>query len=157
MGESGIAPVQQVQHLAEDRHAVARGQKGPPHARIDTRLLEDGVSRVDAIGGTAMRDALQTAERYFRDYATLGRRALFVITDGNDASTLSTSECRRLVERSGAAVYAVRLVHDMAPASRNDDELDRLAEISGGVAEHIDATANIAQVALEIAHRIRNE
>jgi VWFA-related protein len=124
----------------------------------DVRVLEAGVTRVDAIGGTAMRDALQTAERYLREHAMHDRRALFVITDGNDnASTLSTAECRKLVERSGAAIYAVRLVHDMSSAGKNDDELDRLAEVTGGVAEHIAAAADIEQVALEIAHRIRNE
>ncbi len=61
----------------------------------DVRVLEAGVIRVDAIGGTAMRDALVVAERYLRDHATHERRALLVITDGNDnASTVSTSECR---------------------------------------------------------------
>ena len=126
----------------------------------DVRVLEAGITRVDAIGGTAMRDALLAAERYLRERATHDRRALFVITDGNDnASTLSTSECRKLVERSGAAIYAVRLVRDTSSADtrRSDDELDRLAEVSGGIAEHLAATSNIEQVAQEIAHRIRNE
>jgi Ca-activated chloride channel family protein len=126
----------------------------------DVRVLEAGVTRVDAIGGTALRDALFVAERYLQDHATHDRRALFVITDGNDnASTLSTSECRKLVERSDAAIYAVRLVRDTssADAGRKDDELDRLAEISGGIAEHIAANSNIEQVAREIAHLIRNE
>lgn len=126
----------------------------------DVRALEGGVTRVDSIGGTAMRDAILAAERYLREHAAHDRRALLVITDGHDnASTVSTSECRRTVERSGAAIYAVRLIHDMssAEARRNDDELDRLAELTGGIADHIAATSDIAQVALEMAHRIRNE
>jgi Ca-activated chloride channel homolog len=126
----------------------------------DVRVLEAGVTGVDAIGGTAMRDALLAAERYLREHATHDRRALFVITDGNDnASTLSRSECRKLVERSGTAIYAVRLVRDTLSADvrGNDGELDRLAEVSGGIAEHIAATSNIEQVAQKIAHRIRNE
>ena len=127
----------------------------------DVRVLEAGVTRVDAIGGTAMRDALLVAERYLRAHATHDRRALLVITDGNDnASTVSTSECRRAVERSGAAIYAVRLVRDdmsSADVRGNDDELDRLAELTGGIADHIAATSNIEQVAQEMAHRIRNE
>src|SRR3954463_4005398 len=74
-----------------------------------------------------------------------------------NASTVSLSECRRAVERTGTAIHAVRLVHDISSASRNDNELDRLAEITGGVAEHIAATSNIEEIASEIAHRIRNE
>ena len=125
----------------------------------DISVLEAGVSRVDAIGGTAMRDAILAAERYLREHATHDRRALFVITDGNDnASTLSTAECRTLVERSGAAIHAIRLVRDTPPSSRgNDDELDRLAEVSGGVAQPVAATSNIEEVALEMARGIRRE
>jgi VWFA-related protein len=133
-----------------------------PHIDVpftnDALALEEGVARLDSIGGTAMRDAILTAERYLGEHAARDRRALFVITDGNDnASTVSLSECRKTVERSGTAIYAVRLVHDMSSGSRNDDELDRLAEVTGGVAEHIAATSDIEQVALEMAHRIRNE
>jgi Ca-activated chloride channel family protein len=133
-----------------------------PHIDVpftnDAGVLEEGIARLDSIGGTAMRDAILAAERYLGDHAARDRRALFVITDGNDnASAVSLSECRKTVERSGTAIYAVRLVHDMSPASGNDDELDRLAEATGGVAEHIAATSDIEQVALAMAHRIRNE
>lgn len=126
----------------------------------DVRVLEAGVTRVDAIGGTALRDALLAAERYLRQHATLDRRALFVLTDGIDnASTLSASECRKLVERRGAAIYAVRLVRDTssADAGGNDDELARLAEVSGGIAVQAAATSNIEPIAAEMAHRIRGE
>ena len=126
----------------------------------DVRVLEAGVARVDAIGGTAMRDALLAAARYLRERATNDRRALLVITDGHDnASRISASECRKLVERSGAAIYAVRLVRDASSAEGHDNagELDRLAELTGGIANQIAATSNIELVALEIAHRIRNE
>ena len=133
-----------------------------PHVDVpftnDAHVLEEGIARLDAIGGTAMRDAILTAERYLGEHAARDRRALFVITDGHDnASTASLSECRKTVERNGTAIYAVRLVHDMSSAGRHDDELDRLAEITGGVAEHIAATSDIDQVALKMARRIRNE
>jgi VWFA-related protein len=133
-----------------------------PHIDVpftnDAHALEEGVARLDSIGGTAMRDAIITAERYLGEHAARDRRALLVITDGNDnASTVSSSECRKTVERSGAAIYAVRLVRDVSSAGRNDDELDRLAEVTGGVAAHIAATSDIEQVALDMAHRIRNE
>ena len=126
----------------------------------DVRVLEAGVTRVDAIGGTAMRDALLVAERYLREHATHDRRALLVITDGNDnASTVSTAECRNAVERSGTAIYAVRLVRDRSSAGArgNDEELDRLAELTGGMTDQIAATSDIEQAAQEMALRIRRE
>jgi hypothetical protein len=97
-----------------------------------------------------MRDALLIDERDLREHATHDGRALLVITDRNDnASTVSTSECLRAGERSGAAIYAVRPVRDRssADARRNDDELDRLAELTGGIADHVAATSNLDQVA----------
>jgi hypothetical protein len=43
----------------------------------------------------------------------------------------------------------VRPVRDTssADARRNDDELDRLAELTGGIADHVAATSNLDQVA----------
>ena len=35
----------------------------------DVRVLEAGIGRVDSIGGTALRDAVDLAERYLRDHA----------------------------------------------------------------------------------------
>ncbi|PYQ92055.1 MAG: VWA domain-containing protein, partial [Acidobacteria bacterium] len=49
----------------------------------DRHELEAGIARVDAIGGTALRDAVEAAETYLRDHARRDRRVLLVITDGN--------------------------------------------------------------------------
>ena len=48
----------------------------------DRDVLARGIARVDAVGGTAMRDAVQEAERYVREHGTRERRALVVVTDG---------------------------------------------------------------------------
>jgi Ca-activated chloride channel family protein len=135
-----------------------------PHIDVpftsDIGVLETGITRVDSIGGTAMRDAILGAERYLHDHAARDRRALLIITDGNDnASTASAAELRRVVEQSRAAVFAVGLVHD-APSGRvrrGDDELEHLAEVTGGSMHHATAVSDVNKVVLEIARRIRNE
>lgn len=126
----------------------------------DTRVLETGVTRVDSIGGTAMRDAIFLAERYLRDHAAHDRRALLVITDGNDnASAVSTPQLRRAVEQSGAAIFAVGLVHERPSAEvrRRDDELEHLTELTGGGMHHVASMSEVNSVVLQIAHQIRNE
>src|SRR4029077_20416231 len=45
----------------------------------DRSVLEAGVARVDAIGGTALRDAIDTAETYLDAHATRERKALLLI------------------------------------------------------------------------------
>jgi Ca-activated chloride channel family protein len=125
----------------------------------DLRVLESGVARLDAIGGTAMRDAILTAERYLRDRAHRDRRALLVITDGRDnASTVSASLLRKSVEQSGAAVFAVDLARvSTSERSGNDDELEHLAQRTGGAMYRVESVPDVTRAVLDIANRIRNE
>jgi Ca-activated chloride channel family protein len=58
----------------------------------DVRVFEAGIERVDAIGGTAMRDAVDLAEAYLTDHATRDRKALLIVTDGNDNASLFSLE-----------------------------------------------------------------
>ena len=126
----------------------------------DIHVLEAGISRVDSIGGTAMRDAILIAERYLRDRAIRDRRALLVITDGNDnASSVSRAQLRKVVEQSGSVIYAVRLV-GQSPSEddgNGDGELDRVTAITGGDVHYVASMSDVESAALEIAHQIRNE
>ncbi len=126
----------------------------------DIHVLEAGISRVDSIGGTAMRDALLIAERYLRDRAIRDRRALLVITDGNDnASSVSKAQLRKVVEESGSVIYAVRLV-GQSPSEddgNGDGELDRVTAITGGDVHYVASMSDVESAVLEIAHQIRNE
>jgi Ca-activated chloride channel family protein len=58
----------------------------------DVRVLEAGIARGDAIGGTAMRDAVEAGEAYLKERATRDRKVLLVITDGNDNASVATLE-----------------------------------------------------------------
>jgi VWFA-related protein len=125
----------------------------------DLRVQEAGIARVDSIGGTAMRDAVLMAERYLRQNASQDRRVLLVITDGNDnASSASMNQLRKALEQTETAVFAVGLFRDDLPsAGRGRDELDRLTELTGGVAYYPASIDQIDSVVLEIARQIRNE
>jgi Ca-activated chloride channel family protein len=125
----------------------------------DIRMLETGIARVDSIGGTALRDAILCAERYVHDHASRDRHALLVITDGNDnASTVTTAQARRVVERSGSVLYAIRLVREgLSADDRHSGELDHLVELTGGSVRHPASMPEVDRAMLEIAHQMRNE
>lgn len=70
-------------------------------------VLEAGLSRVRARGGTALNDHLYLALRELAHHQ--GRRVVVVLSDGVDvASVLSMEEVRRAARRSEAMVYWIR-------------------------------------------------
>lgn len=122
--------------------------------------LEAGISRATAIGGTAMRDAVDAAADYLTAHATKDRRALLVVTDGQDnTSVTSLDRVRRKLERSETVVFAIGLLtgESAAHAARARHELEECAEMTGGHAffparvEEIDATV------LDVAHQLRSQ
>jgi Ca-activated chloride channel homolog len=126
----------------------------------DIHALESGLARVDSIGGTAMRDAFDAGERYLLEHATHDRRALLVVTDGNDnASTCSSAQIQRWAEERGVSIYAVGLLNDQDPskAKQARHELSRLTETTGGVVYYPDTIDEIGGVALDLARQIRSE
>ena len=103
----------------------------------DRAALEAGITRGDAIGGTALRDAIYLAERYLVEHARHRRKVLLVITDGRDnSSETAPAIVIRAAERSGIAVYAIGLPQN-ASQPRGRQDLEDLASATGGVAREV--------------------
>jgi Ca-activated chloride channel homolog len=126
----------------------------------EVKVLEAGIARVDSIGGTAMRDAIDMAEGYLHDRGTRDRKALLVVSDGEDnSSVISLEQIQAKAEQDGVVVYAVGLLSegDAGQARRARRDLDRLAEATGGVAYYPESLEMIDGVALDLARQIRNQ
>lgn len=126
----------------------------------DPAALETGIARVDSIGGTAMRDAVEAGEAYLREHATRDRKALLVVTDGNDNASLAATETiQAMAERSGTVVYAIGLFgREESPAARHGRKaLDDLSERTGGTAYYPTTPDQIDATALALAHQIRTQ
>jgi Ca-activated chloride channel family protein len=125
----------------------------------DRRALEAGMARTDAIGGTALRDAVDLAITYLDAHATCARKALLVISDGNDnASVVTPERIREQAERTGIAIYAIGLPHDdPAKARRGHHDLDELTEGTGGLAAHLAHLEEIEATAQRLAQEIRTQ
>jgi VWFA-related protein len=124
----------------------------------DRERLAQGIARVDAVGGTAMRDAIQEAERYIRQHATRERRALVVVTDGNDnESTATLDAVTQAAQNRDVVIYAIGLFAHAEKAKPAHAALDHLTERSGGIAYYPETIDRVDDVALDIAHQIRNQ
>jgi Ca-activated chloride channel family protein len=124
----------------------------------DPSVLEAGISRVDSIGGTAMRDAIDMAQTYLSERATRDRKVLLVITDGIDNASVTTrGRIEKQAEERDTVIFAVGLFGDAERAKQGRHELDQLADRTGGIAYYPAGGAEIDAIALEIARQIRNQ
>ena len=124
----------------------------------DRDVLARGIARVDAVGGTAMRDAVQEAERYVREHGTRERRALVVVTDGNDnESTATLDGVTSTAQQRDVVIYAIGLFAHADKAKPAHAALDHLTERSGGIAYYPNTIDRVDDVALDVAHQIRNQ
>ena len=125
----------------------------------DAAALEAGIGRADAIGGTAMRDAIDLAATYLLQRAKRDRKVLLLITDGHDnASEISAQRVRTQAEHNAVAIYAIGLPHENGSAAgRARRELDELTEATGGVSRHVASLDEAAAAAVDLALQIRQQ
>ena len=124
----------------------------------DPRVLEAGIAAVDAIGGTAIRDAVMLAENYLQVHASHDRRVLLVLTDGLDNSSMATmDQLRQMSGHNETSVFAIGLFHDGSDARRGRRELERITDPTGGVTYSPASIDQITSVVLGVARLIRNQ
>ena len=126
----------------------------------DQKKMEQGLSRIDSRGGTAMRDAINMSIDYAKANGKHDKKVLIIVTDGNDNASATTLE--RVVQRalqSEVLIYAVGLLeeeqrHEAAKAKR---ALKELTSATGGMVFYPKDVAEIGPLALEIASDIRSQ
>jgi VWFA-related protein len=124
----------------------------------DARVLEAGIARVDSIGGTAMRDAIDLGQAHLAEHGTRDRKALLVITDGIDNASVNTRDrIEKQAEQRDTVIFAVGLFGTDDRVKEGRHELDRLAERTGGTAFYPSGVDDVGAVALEIARQIRSQ
>lgn len=127
----------------------------------DVKKMEEGLTRIDARGGTAMRDAISVTLDYMKRKAKHDKKVLFVITDGDDTASQNIT-LEKLVQKSHDAddvlLYFVGLLsdEDRGAAKRAKRAMQALATASGGSAVFPE-TADVENVAVSLANEIRNQ
>lgn len=126
----------------------------------DMNKMQQGLARIDARGGTAMRDAINMSIDYLKAKGKRDKKVLLVVTDGNDnASTVSLERVVQRAIQSEVLIYAVGLLgeeehHEAARAKR---ALKELTTTTGGMVFYPKEVDEVNQIALNIAHDIRSQ
>ncbi len=125
----------------------------------DVKKLEEGISRIDAKGGTAMRDAITLSMDYVLAKGKKAKKVLLVITDGDDTASGDSNTLEKLLakaQRSEVLIFAIGILNeeDRRSAKRAERALEMLTKQSGGIAHF---PKDVENVALQITKEIRSQ
>jgi Ca-activated chloride channel family protein len=126
----------------------------------DTKVLEQGLTKIDSRGGTAMRDAIRLAIDHLKDKAKRDKKVVLVVTDGNDnASNIGLEALVRLAQQDDVLIYAIGLLSDeeKREAGKAKRALGILVENTGGQVFYPKGVTEVDRIAHEVAHDIRNQ
>src|SRR6202790_555146 len=126
----------------------------------DIDAMQPGVERIDSRGGTAMRESISMSIDYLKKQGKRQKKVLLVITDGNDnASTINLEKMVSRAQQNEVLMFAIGLLneeerHEARIAKR---ALDTIARESGGLTFYPKGVSDVDQIALQVAHEIRNQ
>jgi len=123
--------------------------------------MEEGVSRIDSRGGTALRDAMSMSIDYLRSDAKKDKKVILAVTDGNDTASVGIT-LEKLVEKaqkSGVLIYTIGILgeEDKREAKKAKRAMDALTRASGGASYYPDSADEVDAMADQVANDIRNQ
>jgi VWFA-related protein len=126
----------------------------------DVKKLEAALARMEARGGTAMRDALSKSINYVKRNGKKDKKVLVVITDGNDnSSDVTLEQVLRQAHDSEVLIYAIGLLNEeeAGEARSAKKALKSLVDASGGADYYPKSTSDVQEITPRVAHEIRNQ
>jgi Ca-activated chloride channel family protein len=126
----------------------------------DIKLMQDGLAKIDARGGTAMREAIDKSIDYLKKEGKRTKKVLLVVTDGNDnASTINIEKLINRARQAEVLIFAIGLLNEeeKREAKAAKRSLDALALESGGLSFYPKGLADVDKIALQVAQEIRNQ
>jgi Ca-activated chloride channel homolog len=123
----------------------------------DIKKLQAALEHVEARGGTALYDAIVASADYLT-HSRLQRKAIFVVTDGEDDASQESLEqaVHKLQQENGPVVYAIGLLGE-EKSRRAKRALELVAERTGGISFFPPTLDQVDEISREIAHDIRNQ
>jgi VWFA-related protein len=129
----------------------------------EVNKLRDGLSHIEARGGTALYDAVAASADKLAADAKHPKQVIILITDGEDnASTLNLEGAiARVQQLSGPVIYSIGLLFgeetSRAEAKHARSALQMLSTETGGIAFFPKNIEQVDQIAAEVARDIRNQ
>lgn len=131
-----------------------------PDLTSDIKVLEQALTKINAKGGTAMRDALRMSMEELRKKAKRDKKVLLIVTDGNDnASTETLEAVVRDAQQSDVLIYAIGLLsqEERKEARAAKRALDLLVTSTGGQVFYPNSVTEVEGIAKEVARDIRSQ
>ena len=121
----------------------------------DAEAVVDTVRALRASGQTALHDALMTGLYYFRGIR--GRRALVLLSDGEDTSSAATyPDILEYARHSEVVIYTIGLgIGGNEPLLRS--KLEEIAAVTGGRSFFISAASDLRPVYRQIDRELRSQ
>ena len=126
----------------------------------DLKKLQSALARMEARGGTAMRDALSNSIDYVKKNGKKDKKVLVVVTDGNDnSSDISLENLLRQAHSSDVLIYAIGLLNEEEARDARSAKraLKSLTDASGGEDYYPKSISDIQEITPRVAHEIRNQ
>jgi Ca-activated chloride channel family protein len=126
----------------------------------DIKQMQQGLTKIDSRGGTAMRDAIRMSIDHLKDKGKRDKRVLLVVTDGNDnASQVSLETTVRAAQDAETIVFSIGLLSDeeRREASKAKRALMTLTEATGGQAFFPRDVTEVDKIAHQVARDLRNQ
>jgi VWFA-related protein len=126
----------------------------------DISVMEQGLTKIDSRGGTAMREAIRVSVDHLKDKAKRDKKVILIVTDGNDnASTTTLDAVVRLAQQDDVLIYAIGLLSDeeKREAGKAKRALNALTENTGGLVFYPKEVSEVEKIAHEVASDIRHQ
>jgi VWFA-related protein len=126
----------------------------------DIKVLEQGLTKIDSRGGTAMRDAIRMSIDHLSQKAHRDKKVILIVTDGNDnASSYTLQALVRLAQQNDVLIYAIGLLseEEKKDAKAAERAINLLVSSTGGQAFYPKEVSEVERIAHEVAHDIRNQ
>lgn len=124
--------------------------------------LQKSLSHPSMMGGTAIYDTVITASKKLERTAARPRKAIVLITDGEDNASKATlsQAVHQVQDLKGPVIYSIGLLFnqeqgDKVRKARHD--LQELSDETGGIAFFPKSIDQVDSVAQEVAQAIRNQ
>lgn len=126
----------------------------------DMKKMEEGLTRIDARGGTAMYDAISMTIDRLKDKGKRDKKVIMLITDGNDnASVTKLEQLIRKASNSGIVIHCIGLLEEeeRSAAKKAKRAVEAIGTATGGLYYFPKDLSEVEKISLEVAHDIRNQ
>jgi Ca-activated chloride channel family protein len=126
----------------------------------DEKVLEQGLTKIDSRGGTAMRDAILGSIDYIKAKAKRDKKVILVVTDGNDNASVSSLETLiRSARQEDILIYAIGILseEEKKEAKKAERALNEITTDTGGLVFYPKDVSEVEKLAHQVAKDIRSQ